>query len=188
MSDEDKGALILSSYIPPGGRANRNPCDDRRIVNMLLASGKFPEAMGTISLYTSDANTAIEDLMWFKIAKAEYLLRGGQFNEAVNCVGEALARRDLFSEPQVAQALRLKANALKSQNVNKNITNPIMMEASNLDGKASYWNWLGPVDGKGLYAWIREDASEEVKKDFNERIKTQAWNGQEKSWRTYTIC
>lgn len=60
-------------------------------VNILLASGKFLEAMGIISLYTGDANTAIEDSMWFKIPKAEYLLCGGKFNEAINCVNEALA-------------------------------------------------------------------------------------------------
>lgn len=149
MSD---GTHTLFSYIPSGGRADRNPRDDRHSVNILLADGKFREAMGIAFLYTSDANAAIEDSMWFKIAKAEYLLRGHQFEEAINCVDEALAHRDLFSKPQVAQALRLKANALKSQNEDKNITNTIMMEASGLDGNASYWNWLGPVDGKEIYA------------------------------------
>jgi hypothetical protein len=76
-----KGAILLHSKTPPEGQEGRNPYNDRRIVSNLLANGDIAQAMLVTILYTGNPDTAIEHLVWFKIARAEYLLRGGFFED-----------------------------------------------------------------------------------------------------------
>ena len=56
----------------------------------------------------------------------------------------------------------------------------LMLAASNLDVKESYWNWLGKADDVEIYRWIR---SEEVRTDFN----AQAVVNGKKVCKTYTV-
>jgi tetratricopeptide (TPR) repeat protein len=126
MSDVVIGALILSKFIPSGGRESRNPDEDRRTLSKHLADGDILNALGITALYTRDDDLPTEHIAWFEIAKAECYLRAGKLDDAKSSLHKALEYRALLTSVQVAQALRLKANVLKSLGDASGATGPLM--------------------------------------------------------------